>query len=92
VKQKFFRGDLVRVAEDLGPMMSHFTGDCDALVLGSYNDQYGGGNVDSYSLLLMPDNRQMYRCSWYHEHQLKLLRKATMVHHYRIQKYLSKDL
>ncbi len=67
--QKFKKGDLVRVAKDLGSSMSHFTSDCDAIVIGSYNDQYGGGDTDSYTLHLKVGGR----CSWYYESQLTLI-------------------
>lgn len=67
--QKFHRGDLVHVAKDLGPSMSHFTSDVDAIVIGSYHDQYGGGNIRDYTLHLKGDGQ----CSWYSEHQLELL-------------------
>lgn len=40
-KSEFIMGDYVRVAKDLGPTMSHFTSDCDAIVLYSYADIYG---------------------------------------------------
>lgn len=75
-EQKFERGDLVRVAKDLGPSMAHFTADCDAVVLGSYADQYGGGQEwksDSYGLLLLEENGRPYRSSsWYKEGQLTM--------------------
>jgi hypothetical protein len=70
-KQKFVRGDVVQIADDLGPTMSHFRGDTQAVVMGSYKDQYGGDNVDSYSVMFL-DNGQT--CSWYHTHQMTLLR------------------
>lgn len=40
---KFHKGDLVHVAADLGMSMDHFAKDIDAIVIGSYRDQYGGG-------------------------------------------------
>ena len=43
MEQKFKKGDYVRVTKNLGPMMSHFKSDCNAIVMGSYNDRYGGG-------------------------------------------------
>ena len=67
--QKFHRGDLVHVAKDLGPMMRHFTNDVDAVVIGSYRDQYGGNNIRSYTLHLKGHGE----CSWYEEGQLELL-------------------
>lgn len=71
MSQKFHMGDLVHVAKDLGQSMSHFTNDIDAIVIGSYKDEYGGDNTKSYTLHL----KGYGRCSWYYEHQLILLEK-----------------
>ena len=67
--QKFHEGDWVQVAKDLGLSMRHFTGDCEAIVLGSYADQYGGSNHSIYSLHIKGPGR----VSWYHEPQLTLI-------------------
>jgi hypothetical protein len=75
MSQKFHKGDLVRVADDLGPMMSHFTAGIDAIVIGSYKDQYsgsGGHNEKEYTLHLKGQGE----CSWYWENQLTLLEKG----------------
>ncbi len=83
--QKFFRGQRVRVADDLGSMLRHFqsgcdaivvgsyTG-CDAIVVGSYTDQYGSaaGEDPEYTLLLKDDG-VMDTVSWYEESQLTLV-------------------
>ena len=69
--QKFQKGDLVHVAKDLGQSMSHFTNDIDAIVIGSYNDQYGGGDTTSYTLHLKGSGQ----CSWYYEDQLELIER-----------------
>ena len=71
--QKFRLGDLVRVAKDLGSSRSHFTSDCDAIVVGSYADQFGGSDVESYTLMLLPEGG---RCSWYYEEELTLIEKG----------------
>lgn len=68
--QKFRRGDVVAVAADLGPYMRHFRAGEDAIVMYSYNDMYGGGNVKDYCLMFMDGSET----SWYWEHQLTLLR------------------
>lgn len=67
--QKFHKGDLVHVAKNLGHSMAHFTADIDAIVIGSYNDQYGCNNVKDYTLHL----KGRGQCSWYHESQLELI-------------------
>lgn len=71
--QLFHRGDMVRVAKDLGSSMSHFRADADAIVIGSYRDQYRGENGEDYTLLFCDDGNQV---SWYHERQLTLIRHA----------------
>ncbi|MBW1799590.1 MAG: hypothetical protein JRJ85_02565 [Deltaproteobacteria bacterium] len=68
-KQKFIIGDHVMIAKDLGPHMGHFPGDCEAIVMYSYDDNFGGGDTDSYSLWL----RDHGHISWYHEDQLTLI-------------------
>lgn len=74
MKQKFQKGDWVRVAKDLGPHMSHFTADCEAIVIGSYKDQYGGDDTESYTLHLKGRGRS----SWYEEWQLTLLEAGRL--------------
>ncbi len=75
--QKFHKGDLVRVAKDLGPTMSHFKRDCDAIVLGSYTDEYGRGmerHDHTYSIFIK--NRGGH--SWYDEDQLTLVQASRL--------------
>lgn len=72
--QKFNKGDWVRVAKDLGPSMSHFTSDCEAIVIGSYADQYGGSDQNSYTLHL----KGRGECSWYCGNQLTLIESRRM--------------
>jgi hypothetical protein len=69
--QIFHNGDHVRIADDLGPTMSHFTSGVEAIVIGSYADQYGGSNTKSYTLHIKGKGRT----SWYEEHQLKLIER-----------------
>ena len=74
--QKFFRGQRVRVADDLGSMMSHFTSGCDAIVVGSFSDQIfcrRGADEESYTLLLKDEDGTMGTVSWYKESQLTLV-------------------
>ena len=73
--QKFQRGDVVHIAKDLGSWMRHFTSDVDAVILGSYYDQFGGDptgspNGVSYTVLFFDGNE----CSWYSEYQLTFIR------------------
>lgn len=70
--QKFKYGDLVQVADDLGPSMSHFQSGVKAIVIGSYKDQYGGNNTSSYTVHIEGAGRT----SWYEECQLELIEEG----------------
>lgn len=70
MKQKFKRGDVVHIAADLGQSMSHFTNDKNAVILGSYADQFGGSNTKSYTVIFLDTGGE---CSWYHENQLTFI-------------------
>ena len=72
--QKFHKGDLVRVAKDLGPSMRHFTADCDAIVIGSYADQYRHGSNNSFTLFL----KDRGVASWYDGEQLTLIESGRI--------------
>lgn len=72
--QKYQRGDWVSVAKDLGLLMSHFQADCEAIVIGSYADQYGGSNTDSYTIHIKGGGK----CSWYKEDQLTLIESGRL--------------
>lgn len=67
--QKYKNGDLVRVAKNLRPSMSHFASDCDAIVIHSYADKYGGNNINSYCIHIKGEGQ----CAWYEECQLTLI-------------------
>ena len=72
--QKFFKGDLVQVGE-MPIYMRHFTGNCEAIVLYTYEEQYGRSGATSnkeYSLFILKKGDQG-EVSWYHEDQLTLI-------------------
>lgn len=69
MEQKFKKGDHVKIADDLGESMSHFQSGCDAIVIGSYADQYGGSDITSYTLHIKGSGEN----SWYYENQLELI-------------------
>jgi len=72
--QKFFKGDLVQIGE-MPPTMRHFDGNCKAIVLYTYAEQYGrsGANSDKdYSLFILKPGEQG-EVSWYQEDQLTLI-------------------
>lgn len=65
--QKFPNGSRVKVADDLGPHMSHFTGKGKtATVRYTYAHAYGGNNVKDYCLDIDGEGES----AWYHESQL----------------------
>lgn len=68
--QKFHIGSRVKIADNLGPGMSHFSGaGKSATVLYTYAHAYGGSGVKSYAL----DIDGLGDCAWYEEHQLSLI-------------------
>lgn len=71
-KQLFHCGDHIKVADDLGPSMSHFKSGVEAIVIGSFTDQCGGERDDhSYTIHIKGHGR----VSWYYENQLTLIEK-----------------
>ncbi len=67
--QKFNKGDHVRVAKDLGKSMRHFDNDCEAIVMYTCAERYGGNNHKSYCIHIKGKGET----SWYSEHQLELI-------------------
>ena len=72
MKQKFFKGDLVRIARKLPSTMSHFPAGRLAYVEGSYADLYGGRNKTDYALNV----KGIGRVSWYPESVLTLIARG----------------
>ena len=70
MSQQFFLGDRVRIAKKLGASMAHFESDREAIVMYSYAEQYGGRDVDQFSLYILPDRGEV---SWYYANQLTLI-------------------
>ncbi len=71
--QKFFKGDLVQVGE-MPPYMSHFAGNCKAVVLYTYAEHYGGAGMHEkqYALHILKRGDAGYS-AWYSEDQLTLI-------------------
>ena len=72
--QKYTKGDHVKVAKDLGQIMSHFQNDCEAIVIGSYADEYGESDTKSYTIHIKGQGE----VAWYEEYQLKLIGKNKL--------------
>lgn len=74
--QKYFKGDLVRIAADLGPSMDHFEKDCEAVVMYSYTERYGKApNSDNQYCLFVLTDGYKGEVSWYNEDQLTFIRE-----------------
>ena len=73
IAQKFKRGWRVKITSELPESMSHFTCDCEAIVLFSYAQRYFGNDFDSYCLLLLEDGVPPRSCAWYEADQLTLV-------------------
>jgi hypothetical protein len=92
-KQKFHRGDVVHVErkytkEDypglMGGPRDHFDTGL-GIVVYSYHDQYGGGNVDDYSIYFLGETGES---SWYPEEEMELVIKGQ---HKLLQALLNRD-
>jgi hypothetical protein len=71
LKQKFRRGNLVYIKD--GACQFNFKQGCHAIILGSYDDFYGGGDMFQYSVMF-PDTGSP--CSWYEDNQLELIEEG----------------
>ncbi len=75
MKQKFWYGNRVQVALDLGPTMEGFPlAGQPAIVIGSYRDLHGDSSTnptkpENYCLMSLTGRQS----AWYHEDQLTLL-------------------
>jgi hypothetical protein len=70
MKQQFFFGDLVHITKDLPQSMRHFECDQPAIVLYSYAEQFGGNDVENFSVFLIESQDEV---SWYHPENLTLI-------------------
>jgi hypothetical protein len=70
--QKYFKGDLVQVGK-MPDYMSHFCGECQAIVMHTYKEMYGGEkrNEKDYCLYLLGKEKGEH--SWYEENQLTFI-------------------
>lgn len=64
--QKYLMGDFVKIADDLGSMMSHFPRGFYAQVQTTYASQYGGGDIKNYTLKVRHEkDNTMISYHWY---------------------------
>ena len=74
MKQKFPKLSFVKIAKDMPPCMDHFDSDFIGIVDGTYSQEYGGNNIDSYSIYKLDNNFTVVnRIAWYDEDQLSLI-------------------
>lgn len=94
-KQKFIRGQRVKITNEMPSYMRHFTCGCEAIVEGSYSDLCHSSyqhkdDYDrqiSYGLLLLTD--KPHTCAWYDEDQLTLICSDRDKGEALLQKYKS---
>lgn len=72
--QIFHRGDHVMIAKDLGPGMSHFTNDAEAIIQYSFRDKYDHGSGDHKYCIYIKGKGNT---SWYEECYLTLIEKRA---------------
>lgn len=71
--QKFSPNSFVKIADDLGSSMSHFTKGVYAQIICTYAHAFSDfdeNDIYSYSLLVRHDKNNWLSSSWYLEHQL----------------------
>ncbi len=72
MKQKFKRYQFVNVDKEDATHRSH-KGGFAGIISGTYSDEYGGKNINSYTIYKIGDKGQVVDCcSWYEEWQLRL--------------------
>lgn len=72
--QKYKRGAKITVCKEMPSYMRHFQSGFNAIVEYTYAQRYGGGNIDSYSLIVLDDkDKPINAYSWYEENQLTLI-------------------
>lgn len=91
-KQEFFRGQRVRLASKFPLEMCHFSGKgCEAIVIGSYSDQFGGAGYESFELLIMPmrttSGKKYHTSAWYPSSLMTLISDVRSEGEAIIQEY-----
>ena len=72
--QKFLRGQLVYIKEDLPSYMRFFPNGMYAIIGGSYSDKYGGDNHKEYTIYYQSEQSgKLLSCSWFEEDNIVLI-------------------
>ncbi len=72
MKQKFKIMQFIKVDDEMPETMRHFRSGFVGIVSGTYSQQYGGCNIESYSIYRTDGDKVVGRTSWYNESQLTL--------------------
>jgi len=72
--QKYAKGDRVRIVKECSKYMRHFPQDCEAIVIGSYADQWGGTDTGTYTLYIKDEGE----VSWYAEERFSLIERDRL--------------
>ncbi len=87
-KQKFLRGDRVKIAARKDDYLQ--VGGKEAIVIGSYRDQYGGRkNIDQFSLLVL--SKYPFSMSWFDVEDLTLVDRKRLRGEKLLQKHNEDD-
>jgi hypothetical protein len=77
LKQKFFRGQMVRLCKIFPVEMAHFDGKGEiAVVEASYSDLYGLGNYSDFQLMVrceIKGKERWHSSAWYHDSMMTLV-------------------
>jgi hypothetical protein len=89
-KQKFKRFSIVKVDDEMPEEMSHFEKGFLGIVEGTYNQLYGGGDIQQYSLYQLDrkGKKVINTISWYDEEQLTLVETPSIKTVKLVDKYL----
>lgn len=87
-KQKFFRGQRVKIADEMPKSMTHFEKSVEAIIQYSYSDVYGKNDNNNYSLLLIIP--KLRTSAWYPAELLTLINTDRYEGECIIQKYKEK--
>ena len=89
-KQKFLRGQRVRISDVMPNCMRHFECGCEAIVVSTYRETCGRHSYpQDYTLLILNVNGEPSRSvSWYEENQLTLINSDRDSGEQLIQTYL----
>jgi hypothetical protein len=74
-KQKFHKGDLVKIANEMPREMAHFPNGLLAIIDGSYANKYTSSSKSDFEIygVIIIDRSGLYYTAWYQEDQLTMV-------------------